>query len=313
MTLAKLLRGVRNIRDVTIGKPRARARLKDIESVDPSIVTGVNRFREKLLENDQPSEESPIFIFSAGWRSGSTLLQRLVMSEGNVFIWGEPYDHCQIVQSMAKTMMAFSAQWPAPKQLYNGDSVDLLSRQWVATMYPSYSSLIEGHRAAFDATFRKPALASGADRWGIKEVRLDIDHAHYLKMLYPSAKFLFLYRNPYESYRSYKSFGSRWFFSWPDEPVFTPRKFGRIWRNLTSQFVEHGEILGGFVLSYEDLLSDESLRGRLEEYLHLELDWNLLDMKIDGHGKSAKEQKDLTFLEKVILGREVGPLVRQLY
>ena len=36
-------------------------------------------------------EKGPVFLFSAGWRSGSTLLQRLITHGGEVMMWGEPF------------------------------------------------------------------------------------------------------------------------------------------------------------------------------------------------------------------------------
>lgn len=303
---------LRHVRDVMIGRSGPRAGLRAILLAEPSIVKGVKRFESDLIEGDVPPEDSPVFIFSAGWRSGSTLLQRLVTSSGDVFVWGEPYDHSELIQSLARTMTAFSHSWPPTPKFYNGETIDTLSNRWIATLYPSCLSLLKGHRAVFETTFAKPALASGANRWGIKEVRLDIGHAHYLKLLYPSAKFLFLYRNPYESYRSYRNFGARWYLKWPSRPIFTPREFGRVWENLTSQFVEQGESFGGFVLSYEDLLSDQDLRVRLEEYLCLKPDWDILDSRIDGRGDLNESRKELSFAELLMLNSTAGRLARKL-
>ena len=68
------------------------------------------------LQSVCPAPESdtaaPIFLLSAGWRSGSTLLQRLIMSDKNVLIWGEPYDECGQIQAMADTLKAFRPDWP---------------------------------------------------------------------------------------------------------------------------------------------------------------------------------------------------------
>src|SRR5262245_48832244 len=47
------------------------------------------------------STEKPIFILSAGWRSGSTLVQRCVMSGGEAMIWGEPYGPFGLFDALA--------------------------------------------------------------------------------------------------------------------------------------------------------------------------------------------------------------------
>ena len=54
-----------------------------------------------------PADDAPIFLLSAGWRSGSTMLQRLLMSDPGVLIWGEPYDECGLVQALAGCAKAF--------------------------------------------------------------------------------------------------------------------------------------------------------------------------------------------------------------
>ena len=34
--------------------------------------------------------EAPIFLLATGWRSGSTLLQRILVTDPHVLLWGEP-------------------------------------------------------------------------------------------------------------------------------------------------------------------------------------------------------------------------------
>ena len=47
-------------------------------------------------ESGEDTDISPVFILSAGWGAGSTLLQRLIMSSGEVLVWGEPFDQAAI-------------------------------------------------------------------------------------------------------------------------------------------------------------------------------------------------------------------------
>ena len=56
---------------------------------------------DKISPEARRFEEQPVFIFSAGWRSGSTLLQRMIMEfNKNIIIWGEPFDHSNIHDNM---------------------------------------------------------------------------------------------------------------------------------------------------------------------------------------------------------------------
>ncbi len=66
-----------------------------------------NIFSFSTGSNEQIDDESPIFIFSSGWRAGSTYLQRLVMSSGKVLIWGEPFDKSDLIQSLSTSMIPF--------------------------------------------------------------------------------------------------------------------------------------------------------------------------------------------------------------
>ena len=63
------------------------------------------------------SSYSPIFILSAGWRSGSTLLQRLILSAKEVVIWGEPFDKSGIVKNLSNMFLPFCKEWP-PENYY---------------------------------------------------------------------------------------------------------------------------------------------------------------------------------------------------
>ena len=48
------------------------------------------------------SNAQPIFIFAAIWRSGSTLLQRLLCSDPSLILWGEPYTDTDLLPRLAR-------------------------------------------------------------------------------------------------------------------------------------------------------------------------------------------------------------------
>ena len=99
--------------------------------------------------------------------------------------------------------------------------------QWIANAYPHPADLLASHRALYDRLFEIPARAAGFGRWGIKAVRLDGEHAGYLQVLYPDARFIFLHRNPWDAWSSYRRRHDErqsaywWFYEWPDEQVAT--------------------------------------------------------------------------------------------
>ncbi len=291
------------------GSPQARADHQLAMADRPTIQSGLRQLASLQPNAPAPDDEQPIFLFSAGWRSGSTLLQRLVMSDSSVLMWGEPYNACSLVQHLAATTIPFRCDWPLPQYYHDGTRPKLLSEKWIANLYPSISDFERGHRAAFDAMFAEPARQAGASRWGIKEVRLGSEHAFYLRWLYPKARFLFLYRNPLHAYQSYANAGQAWYDDWPDRPVFTPAAFGAHWRRLTEGYLRDAKELDALLVRYEDLPKDPALIDRIESYLDLRLDRSLLETKVSG---AWVERAHVNRLERWLLKRAVSPLAQEL-
>ena len=157
--------------------------------------------------------------------------------------------------------------WPKPHFFLNDESRDTVSERFVPNLYPSVAELLDAHRAYFETLFAKPAREAKAERWGLKEVRLSADYAHYLKLLYPNCNLLFLIRNPYDAYRTWaarRNAGWKWFYRWPDQPV-TARLFGRLWCELAGSFVAEAQRLDAHVVRYEALQAGEY--GPIESYL----------------------------------------------
>ena len=218
------------------------------------IASRLQEALHRVSQETRQCEEQPIFLLSAGWRSGSTLLQRMLMEHNrDVLIWGEPFDHSNIHDCMANQFRPFTKQWPFERFFLSKLSGRNLSDEWVANLYPDIDYLFKAHRRFFDVLFGEPARAAGRSRWGLKEVRLTIDHAMYFRALYPKCKILFLYRNPHDAYLSFRRLEARWFRSWPDDLVKTPYAFGRHWANTTRGFLGGYHKVDGLVIRYEDL------------------------------------------------------------
>lgn len=293
------------------GTARARAAHGEVLSQQPSIARGVAQLASLCPADATNDDEAPIFLFSAGWRSGSTLLQRLIMSDSNVLIWGEPYDECGMIQALADCTRAFRAGWPPAEYYYDGTPPGELSDEWIANLFPSLTELRRSQRALFDTLFAEPAKRAGAARWGIKEVRLGSEHSFYLRWLYPRARFLFLYRDPLEAYRSYSRYGRNWYNVFPDKPVFTPTAFGRHWRTLMEGYLRDAEPLGALVIRYEDLVSGRTPLEDIERHLGICVSRSVLKTKV-GSSERGGEKVWVSRLEKWLLRRAVSPMAHDL-
>ena len=253
----------------------------------------------------------PIFLLSAGWRSGSTLLQRLLMSDPGVLIWGEPYDECGLIQAMAGSLRAFRAGWPPANYFYDGRPPHTLTGDWVANLFPALDDWRLGQRALFDTMFAQPAHRAGARRWGIKEVRLTAEHAWYLKWLYPNARFLLLYRNPLDAYRSYSAYGRSWYDTFPDHPVFTPTRFGAHWARLMKGYLAEAQALGAMTIKYEALVGGGFDTTTIDRYLDIRTDPGVLGKRIGGF-QSQERATGPSWIERWLLRRQVAAVAGEI-
>jgi len=302
---------LRHLISALYGLPQARAAHRSALSARPDITSGVERLQSALPSAETADEEEPIFLLSAGWRSGSTLLQRLLMSDSRVLIWGEPYDECGVIQALANTTKPFRADWPPAEYYYDGRPPSDLTSEWIANLFPALENVRSGHRALLDKMFAEPARRAGVPRWGIKEVRLGIEHGVYLRWLYPRARFVLLYRNPLDAYRSYARYGRSWYDTFPDRPIFTPTAFGRHWRRLMQGFVTDAKRLDALLVRYEDLIGERPPLEEIEAHLGVKVNPLVLKHEVAGSDRSSRPAK-VTRLEKWLLRRAVSPIAANL-
>lgn len=262
-TAAHLLEDLYRLALARIMRPEARADAADVEA---RLADFARRFPEALGTCD----EAPIFLLAAGWRSGSTLLQRVLMSNGELMIWGEPFARSGLAQTLLTQFRAFTDEWPPPDYFIDNFADDLES-QWIANSYPAPERLIVAHRAFFTELLAVPARARGHRRWGLKEVRLGGSHALYLRLLFPKARFVFLIRDPYAGFASFRHYIKSDFLAWPELPVHSAADFGRLWHNLVSDFERVCPMVDGLWLRYEDYLDDPALHQALCDHVGADL------------------------------------------
>lgn len=155
------------------------------------------------------------------------------------------------------------------------------------------------------------ATGTGASRWGLKEVHLDVQHTRYLKWVYPNARFVFLYRNPLEAYRSYCRYGRSWYDLFPHCPVFTPTAFGTHWRRLMEGYLEGAEALCSMLLKYENLIGPTPPLAQLDAYLCIQTGHGVLAKKV-GSSEREGNKVQVNRLARYLLKRAVGPVAARL-
>jgi hypothetical protein len=299
--------------------PRRRAKVRIQPDAGNSIPDALAVLDRRFGIGRQPDSGEPVFVLASSWRSGSTLVQRLVMSSRDVLVWGEPYSHCALIRTLAESLMPFSDDWPRDRAVVTKASF-MAPDRWVANAYPPPQDLIAAHRAFLDRLLADPARGFGFTRWGVKGVRLSGEHAVYLKYIFPDARIVFLHRNPYDAFLSYRVLQQRrpharpWVHRWPAEGVSTAARFGEIWSEQTASHLHWSPAVDGTVLRYEDLGGDETLR-RLAERARVPVDPTVA-RSVVGSSWAIKERSPslphLTDQEIQDLGAEVegvaGPL-----
>ena len=97
--------------------------------------------------NLPPMQEAnkPVFVLASIWRSGSTLVQRLLSSDPEIIIWGEPYGDAGILPGLANSARGLLREdWPHPMSIVDQEAHDELYQKvrdepykiWMANLYP---------------------------------------------------------------------------------------------------------------------------------------------------------------------------------
>jgi len=254
---------------------------------------------------EERDAQEPIFLFSAGWRTGSTLLQRILVTDPRLLLWGEPLGDMALFSRISEMVSNFIS--PRDLELWKKQGVldpTSLARSWIANLYPPGNDFRLALRALCDRWLAQPARDLGFSRWGFKEVRLGAPEALLLYWLYPKAKFVFLVRHPYDCYRSLAD--SRWqhvYQRYPDKSINCAILFARLWNHLAVSWSELPEGFPSVQIRYEDLIGSKFDFRKLESWLGIDIKESAaLSVSIGG----TAERPRLSWIERWIISREAG-------
>ena len=115
--------------------------------------------------------ERPIFVLGAGWRTGSTLLQRLLCTHPDVIIWGENRGlmaHLEAAMGVIEGLQPLSEIHHQHREAEGANA-------WIAVLNPALTDFEDGIRQLLLRYYAEPAHQSGSSRWGFKEVRYGLE------------------------------------------------------------------------------------------------------------------------------------------
>ncbi len=299
-----------NIRDTSISSELHYYLERQTDDTSGSAITqSINSIKKRWPSIESNSTETPLFILSAGFRSGSTLLQRMLLKHS--MLWGEPYGTSGLLDHLIAPFMHLDQQWPPDSFFLDKNQPKNYQQKWIANLYPEPEHLMTAAQHYLEALFKIPANNQGYSNWGFKEVRLDGEHASFLKWLYPDSHFLLLIRNPYDAYKSYRKYPKPWYIRSPDILMDSVEKFASHWLNCCQSFLQHRSSLKAITIHYEQIINPDFDWTEIESYLGLSVDKSALQHKIDGlsnlAGVSINIDTELEQLEKL-----VSPLATQL-
>src|SRR3954451_10754437 len=89
-------------------------------------------------------QDSPIFVLGSGWRTGSTLVQRMINATPGTLIWGEPYSEGALVQRLAESIAFLDPE----NGRFNGrilpdDAEPPGGDEWTANLTPPLARMVE--------------------------------------------------------------------------------------------------------------------------------------------------------------------------
>jgi len=295
---------VREMLDWARCKSMALPTVKELEKA----IAALDLVRGQQEEGD---DECPIFLLATGWRSGSTLLQRILSTDPNVLLWGEPLGEMALLPGIT-AMLAQLSEFPELRERCSPDNPAFasLATSWIASLYPPGGDFRKGLRALLTSWMGNAARQRGFTRWGFKEVRLGAADATLLHWLYPKAKFVLLTRNPYDCYLSLSDSGwNHLYHRRPDIRIDSATGLARHWNRLALSWSELPPEFPAYRLKYEDLVAGKVDFRALGSWLGIRIREESAISLYIGH---TARRRQLGWCQRMIVAHETREGMRSL-
>lgn len=223
---------------------------------------------------------NPILILASGQRTGSTLLQRFIVSNPQIMIWGEHDGVFEAIFHKYDRLYEWDAMFAHQLASFQQGGIN----NFIPNMIPDADVIRSSQRRMIEILYKDTAAALGRPFWGFKEVLYDADMALRLRELFPDMRVLYITRHPFNAMVSllHEERLKPADINIPMKDIWTRAKTTRWvddWTRINRSFLEHPAIDESWVfsLTYEGLIADiPGTTGRLIDWLGLpRADFNL--------------------------------------
>lgn len=239
----------------------------------------------------------PIFVLAPVARCGTTFLQRLINTTGQMVVFGENED----ITRRLPACIEFACSKAGMKEDLSafGDLGRMMADEWTAGLFPGRGDgyLDLSLRNFYDAVRHYQATADRLGRaWGVKEPHSG--QLGMLRTLLPHARFICIYRDLFDIARSYKARG------WVKAP-YDVIKLAHEWQDGIRRMFSVGRTRV-LIVSYEDLVAnpDHEL-ARIEEFASISgIDRRLMGVKVNSSAHDSRGRSISAYIAPEELSKE---------
>ncbi len=157
----------------------------------------------------QPRDpQAPVFVTAPTARNGVTLLQRLLNSSRQIIVYGENAHFCEHLPAAVCEMLRIQRTAAQTQAESRRRFLQETTEFWTSNLWPDAEAYLNQTLATFQDFARLYATCTkryGYNRWGIKHPFSSIAAFESFFMMFPQARFVYVYRNVFDVARSAKA------------------------------------------------------------------------------------------------------------